>query len=265
MALVNRDGIALVVIEGNLPSQITAGEWLASLGDEMNKWASGPVETREIKRAGLTGTVSRMSVGKEKTTVADVAGDNGAFATVIATYDPRLEKTAEDVVSTIDLESQARLDPFAMLGLRLFDVAGFDLADGPAPPVVLKETGLPLEPGTATYSVAVLPAPPSLAASPADALRDVLTAQLAIHSIDLKPDAVSTTMIDGMKAAETTADEPGQGGARIYAAALMDQGAVLVFKGRVGVSRAGHFLDRFQRMTRSVRRVPDALKALACE
>jgi hypothetical protein len=264
MALVNRDGVALVVIEGNLPSQMTAKEWLAGLRDEMNKWATGPVQTSEIKRAGAAGTVARMSLGKQRTMVADLAGENGAFATVIATYDPRLEKTAEAVVSSVDLDSQAPLDPFAMLGLRLSDTTGFDLVAGPVPPVELKQAAAsPSTPG-ATYSVAVLPLPSSPATTPANALRDVLTAQLAMHSVDLLPNAVSMATIDGMSAAEATVDEPGEDGAKVYAAALMDKGAILFLKGRAAGAQASQ-IERFQRMTRSLRRVPDAFKSLACE
>jgi hypothetical protein len=72
------------------------------------------------------------------------------------------------------------------------------------------------------------------------------------------------TTIDGMVAAEAILDEPGEDGARIYAAALMDRGAVLIAKGRVPRERSS-LVDRFQRMTRSIRRVPDAFKSLACE
>jgi hypothetical protein len=264
LALVNRDGVALVVIEGNLPSQTTATQWFASMQGEMNKWAKGPVQTTEVKRAGATGTVTRMSLGKQRTTVVDLAADNGAFATVIATYDPSLEKTAEAVVSTVEIDARAALDPFAMLGLRLSDSAGFDLVPGPVPPVVLKEASASQPASGATYSIAVLPLPPPPARAPADALRDVLTAQLAIHSVDLRPEAISMTSIDGALAAEATVDAPGQDGARVYAAALMDRGAILLFKGRAALANAS-MIERFQRMTRSVRRDPEAFKSLACD
>jgi hypothetical protein len=264
MALLNREGVALVVIEGNLPSQMTATDWFAGLREEMNKWATGPVDTREIKRAEAVGTVARMSLGNQRTMVADLSGANGAFATVIATYDPKLEKIADAVVSTVDLDPRAPLDPFAMLGLRLSETTGFDLVAGPVPPVELKESAATPPSSAATYSVAVLPPPLPMPALPADALREVLAAQLAMNSVDLKPEAVTMTTIDGMAAAEATLDEPGEDGARIYAAALMDRGAVLIAKGRVPRGRPS-LVDRFQRMTRSIRRVPDAFKSLACE
>jgi hypothetical protein len=265
LALVSGDGVALVLIEGNLSSQKLASEWFAGLGDEMKRWAQGPVEVSEIKRPGAVGTLSRMSGAAGKTMVLDLAGENGAFATVIATYDPRVEKTADAVVSGVELDARAPLDPFALLGLHVADTAGFDLAPGPVPPVVLRENAAQTTSlGAATYSVAVLPLPSPPRATPADALRDVLAAQIAMHSVDLKPEAVSMTMIDGMPAAEATADEPGQDGARIYAAAAMDRGAIVMVKGRVSRTRAS-LVDRFQRMTRSIHRVPEAFGSLACK
>jgi hypothetical protein len=262
LALVNREGIALVLIEGNLPSQTTARDWFAGLQAEMKKWATGPVETKEVKKAGAASTLTRMSLGKDRTMVADIAGDNGAFATVIATYNPTLEKTAEAVVSAVELDVRAPLDPFAMLGLRLPDTAGFEVAAGPVPPVVLKEKAPAAGTLGATYSVAVLPAPATPAVAAADALRAVLAAQLAVDSVDVVPEAVAITTIDGMVAAETAANDPG--GANFYAAALMDRGAILLFKGRTSAEHAD-LVDRFKSMTRAVSRVPDALKSLACE
>jgi hypothetical protein len=261
VTLVNRDGVALVIIEGNLPAGVTTAEWLSGLGEEMDKWASGPITARQEKRGNVTVRLTRMSLGKQNTMVADMAGERGAFATVIATYDPRVEKVAEAVVSSASIDPGAPLDPFAMLGLHVPDTAGLELVAGPVAPIVLQEAPASSAPSAATYSVSVLP-PPSAAPS-AESLRDVLAEQLATASIDLKPDAVTFSTIDGMPAAEAIVDEPGDEGGSVYAAALMDRGAIVLVKARADRARSAS-IDRFQRMTRGLRRVPDALTKLAC-
>jgi hypothetical protein len=185
-----RPEVALVVIE------VTAANVegvLGGLKKQLGVQDELPVTRGAAKGfMGAAQSEETKETNKQTSVLALAAANAGVL--IVADYEADAAPIVKRVLSTVQLDATARLDPLALHGVQVGDMAGFEVSDEISTPIKFVEKGKSMLPAAA-FELKVMPAPSDAAVA---GLSEALFSEAR----------ASSTVSDFKKEARTIAGQP---------------------------------------------------------
>lgn len=260
MALRLDDPMLIVVVtEGTANGPEGARGFLVGMQESAKLLSSSPLERGQAK--GFLGEAPSNIEGMTRRMMGLVAGN--ATAGVVVQYVPEGQALAERILGSVQLDGAAKLDPLALSGVKVGDLAGFEVHPAISQPITFFEAGVkpPLAPDAAALALMVLPYPK------ADVSDDELGQMLGstLGNLNPKMDQLKPIelQIDGKPTFAFSAPGERDGAAIVvFAFITRYQDSALAGFAHVGAAKADAVLPRMQQLARSIQLDPGTVGPL---
>lgn len=245
--------LIVVLTEGTAGGPEGARGFLAGMQESASLVSSTQLERGEAK--GFVGEAPSNVEGMTRKMMGLTAGT--ATAGVVVQYAPEGQVLAERILGSVQLDGGAKLDPLALSGIKVGELAGFEVHPGISQPITFFEAGVtpPLAPEAAAIALMVLPYPK------AEVSDEDLGQMLGSVLGNLNP------KMDKLKPAELQVDgkptfafvAPGErDGAAIVVLAFITryEDSALAGFAHVGAAKADTVLPRIQQLVKSIQLDP---------
>lgn len=181
-------------------------------------------------------------------------GEGSAAAVIVAQYDERAAPVVQRILDSVELDAKAKLDPLALHGVGIGDMAGFETWDAASQPIILADQGArpPIAAGVATFAFMSMPYPKPEISD--DELGQMLGSVVGKLQPDMAKAKMDTFKISGTDAFVVAV--PGQKDGKpvgVYAFILRRPDSAFLGWGDVALSEFEKTLPRYERLVKSVR------------
>jgi hypothetical protein len=249
------DDPALIVVltEATVAGPEGAQGFLAGMQESGRLVSSAEVERGEAK--GFLGEAPSNIEGMTRKLMGLTAGT--ATVGVVVQYAPEGQALAERILSSIQLDPGAKLDPLALSGVKVGELAGFEVQSGISQPITFFEAGSkpPLAPEAAALALMMLPYPKAEVSD--EDLGQMLGATLG--NLNPKMDKAKSVelQVDGKPTfAFVTSGERDGATIAVFAFITRYEDSALAGFAHVGEAKADAVLPRVQKLVKSIQLDP---------
>ncbi len=181
-------------------------------------------------------------------------GEGSAAAVIVAQYEEGAATVVRRILDSVELDASAKLDPLAVSGIGVADMAGFEAWDIASQPAILADQGArpPVASDVATFALMSLPYPKPEISD--DELGQMLGSVVGKMQPDMAKANMRTLAIAGTEAFVVTVPGKKDGEAvGIYAFVLRRPDSAFIGWGDVALPRFDETLPRFERLAKSLR------------